>query len=154
MRIDVALLLVGIAATFLAGLGWTVQTLVYPTFLTVGAAVSPADWLTFHQRHSRRIASVVGFPWLVQGLATAALVLAMPEDTRAGHAAIDLLILLSAATVLITVVGALPAHRRLARGFSADTVRGLLRADLLRTLAWTACSLLAVAITLLRATYQ
>ncbi|GAA3226427.1 hypothetical protein GCM10017691_15980 [Pseudonocardia petroleophila] len=125
------LLLHLVATAVLAGVGWVVQVVVYPAFALVGAA----EWPAYHRQHLRRIGWVVGPPWVVQGVSVGALLLASPWE----HAALGAL---AAAGVGLTVLGAVPAHDRL----DADRdLRRLLRANLLRTLAWTVATVVAAA---------
>jgi hypothetical protein len=119
-----------IATAALAGIGWVVQVVVYPAFALVG----DAEWPAYHRRHLSRIGRVVVLPWIVQGVSVAALLLAAP----AGYAALGVL---AAAGVALTVFAAVPAHGRL----DDRDLRPLLRANLLRTLAWTAATGVAAA---------
>lgn len=141
-----------VAVSALAGVGWVVQCVVYPAFALVGAP----EWAAYHARHTRAITLVVGLPWAVQGISTAALLL-QPAHL-AGHLVLAVLALV---TVVSTTAVAVPAHNRLAAldpGLSPATVastatstgtdvdgqlRALLRANLVRTLAWTASTGLA-----------
>jgi hypothetical protein len=115
-----------VATTALAAVGWLVQLVVYPSFALVG----PGEWERFHARHQRAIAVVVGPPWLAQGIAVAVLTLALGAPGA-------VLAALALAGVALTVLGAVPEHRRLTAG---GDLRRLLRANLLRTLAWTAAA--------------
>lgn len=119
-----------VATTALAAVGWLVQLVVYPSFALVGAA----EWDRFHARHQRSIAVVVGPPWVAQAVSVALLTLALGLP-GAGLGALAL------AGVLITVLGAVPEHGRLTPG--AD-LRRLLRANLARTLVWTASAAASV----------
>jgi hypothetical protein len=135
------LLLVHAAATCaLAGLAWVVQIVIYPSFLVVGP--TPV-WSDFHAGHSRRIAMVIGLPWLVQGVSLAALLilrigpwwLLAPASTCA------------VVTVVLTVGYAVPLHSRL-QTYDVRSVRTLLRVNAWRTVAWSVgavASLLLVA---------
>lgn len=117
----------------LAGVGWVVQLVVYPAFALVG----DAEWPSYHRSHQQAIARVVLLPWLVQGVSTVALLLGGVT------APVVALAVLAAATVVLTVAGAVPAHARLAARDPA-ALRALLRANLWRTLAWTAAVPIAV----------
>lgn len=138
------LLLVHLAATAaLAGVAWTVQLVVYPAFALVG----DSRWAAYHARHTRAITWVVAVPWVAQGGSTAGLLLWPPGG---GLAASLGLAVLAVVTVAATVGSAVPAHGRLAAGFRPDELRRLLRANLVRTVAWTA-SAVAAAVLLARA---
>ncbi|MHA6784353.1 hypothetical protein ACVGOW_25660 [Pseudonocardia saturnea] len=125
------LLVYVVTTAVLAGVGWVVQVVVYPAFALVG----DAEWPAFHRRHLSRMGRVVALPWIAQGVSTAALLLASPAEFAA-------LAVLAVAAVALTVLGAVPAHGRLAVRTDRD-LRLLLRADLLRTLAWTAATLVS-----------
>ncbi len=120
------------AVAALAGVGWAVQLVVYPAFALVG----DTEWPEYHRRHQRAIARVVVLPWLVQGVSTVALLLGGPSTP------VVALAVLAAATVVLTVLGAVPEHTRLATG-DPRALRALLRANLWRTLAWSASTALA-----------
>ena len=126
-----------VAVAVLTGVGWVVQVVVYPGFAQVG----DREWPAFHGAHLRAIARVVGVPWAVQGVSTVALLLAPPPDR---WAAVLVLAALAAATVASTVLVAVPAHRRLGHTRRGDVpsrdLAVLLRANLARTLAWTAAA--------------
>lgn len=113
-----------VATTALAAVGWLVQLVVYPSFALVGAR----EWDAFHDRHRRAIAVVVGPPWLAQAVAVVLLTVALGT---AGA----VLAALALAGVLLTVLAAVPEHARLVAG---GDLRRLLRANLARTLVWSA----------------
>jgi hypothetical protein len=119
-----------VSAAALAGVGWTVQLVVYPAFAQVGEP----QWAAYHARHSRAITRVVAVPWAVQGVSTVGLLL---QPATGGLAVALALAVLALVTVLATVLSAVPAHGRLGGGFRGDELRVLLRANLVRTLAWT-----------------
>ena len=122
-----------VAVAVLAGVGWVVQVVVYPAFALVG----DAEWPEYHRRHQQAIAAVVLLPWAAQGVSTVALL--DGHRTPPVHA----LAVLGLATVLLTVAGAVPAHGRLATHRDETLLRTLLRANLARTLAWTAATVIA-----------
>jgi len=125
-----------VSVAVLAGVGWVVQLVVYPAFWLVGAA----DWASYHAAHTRAITHVVAVPWLVQGMSTAALLLA---PASVGLVAAGVLAALAATTVAATVAVAVPAHGRLAAAAGDVDLAALLRANLVRTLAWTASTVVA-----------
>jgi hypothetical protein len=115
----------------LAGVGWTVQLVVYPAFALVG----PQRWTAYHARHSRAITRVVALPWAAQAVSTAALLLWPASGGRFASLGLAALALV---TVLVTVASAVPAHGRLGEGFRGEELHRLLRANLVRAVAWTA----------------
>ncbi|MEO6879710.1 MAG: hypothetical protein ABI181_02025 [Mycobacteriaceae bacterium] len=128
-----AALLAAAAGWWLAGLGWTVQATAYPAFADVPAS----RWTAHHAGHSRRITLAVGPAWIVQGAATLWWLLSSFGALSVVHA------LGALAGVLLTVGLAVPAHQRLARGFSPAAHRDLLRANLVRSAVFTATAVLA-----------
>jgi hypothetical protein len=124
----------------LTGMIWTVQLVHYPLMALVGIDRFPA----YEAAHAPRMASVVVLPWTIQGLTTAALLLAPPVGVPSPlicGAAIAAVI-----PVAVTVGASVPAHRRLATGFDAAAHRRLVATNWLRTLAWTAHSGIAMGI--------
>ena len=120
---------------FLAGLSWVVHVVVYPSFRIVGPT---PQWRAFHDAHSRRITAVVGPPWVAQAACLAVLLL---ERHR-----LELVVpvaALAAAAVVLTVLGAVPAHTRLST-YDDEAVSRLMRASAWRTAAWTLCALLTL----------
>lgn len=131
----VSWLLAHLAATaVLAGIGWVVQVVVYPAFALVGEP----QWAAYHRAHQRAIALVVFPPWLVQAVAVIGLTL---DGLDVGDVVLGVLAL---AGVALTVFAAVPAHGRLDRA----ELRPLLRANLARTLVWTASAGLSLVIAL------
>lgn len=129
-----ALLVHLVAVAVLTGLGWVVHGVVYPAFALVG----DAEWDAYHRAHSRAITLVVGPPWLVQGVSAAVLLATRPVST----AGVLVLVALAAATVVLTVVGAVPLHERLGRGRRAPDLTRLRRVDAVRSVAWSASTVL------------
>jgi hypothetical protein len=130
-----------VAAAVLAGVGWVVQVVVYPAFRLVG----PAEWARYHAGHTGAISRVVAVPWLVQGVSTAALLLAPDPGGRTAALALAVLALV---TVVATVAVAVPVHGRITAGPGTKDVADLLRANLVRTVAWSASTVLAAALLL------
>lgn len=117
------------ATCFLAGLSWVVQVVVYPAFELAGRT---PRWREYHDAHSRRIAAVVGPAWAVQGITVVWLL------ARAEHLELVVPIaVLAGATVALTLLGAVPAHARLA-AFDTQTLATLRRFHAWRTAAWSA----------------
>ena len=127
-----------VGVSFMCGLGWFVHVVHYPLFTF---ATGPR-WTEFHAEHSRRTGWVVGVPWAMQGLGAFALLVWRPAGVAIGLVLVA--VLLAGITVVATVLVALPAHARLAQGFEATVHRRLLLGDRVRTLAWTAGTLVAL----------
>lgn len=126
-------LLAACSGWWLAGLGWTVQATAYPAF----ADVASSRWTEHHAAHSRRITLAVGPAWIVQGAATLWWLLTSFGLLSLVHAVGALV------GVLLTVGLAVPAHQRLARGFSPAAHQALMRANVGRSTVFTATAVLA-----------
>ena len=136
-----AVLLANAAATlFMTGLTWFVQVVHYPLFPLVGDDGFPE----YHEAHSRRTTWVVLPPMLVELVTSFALLFDPPADRLglviAGAA-------LAAATWILTVAAAAPAHGRIGReGLGPDLIGRLLRISRVRTVAWTAHGVVVLAL--------
>ncbi len=132
-----------VAVSYLTGLVWVVQLVIYPGFLIVGP--TPA-WSAFHAAHSRALAAVVVLPWAAQGLTLGLLLLGRPDGVPLP------LVLLAAAlglvTVAVTVLSSVPLHGRL-QPYDNRLARRLVATNWLRTAAWTAGAACAAAMLLL-----
>lgn len=135
LRNPVALGLVHLVATwFMVGLIWTIHVVHYPLFAYVG----PDEYVAFQAEHVRRIGMVLLVPWAVEGICILALlVLSMRSKSRA----LLLPALLGAAAMGVVLIMSgffsAPAHGKLADGFDTSVHADLMRADLIRTIAWT-----------------
>jgi len=130
-----------VAVTWLhAGFQLVVTALVYPALLA--PTTDAAAWAERHDRHSRRIAPVVGVVYgaLVVGGAWA--LIAAPRSWAAW-----LSVAAAATAVACTAAVAAPVHGRLGRGRDERLERRLVRVDRLRlALAVGAAVLAAVAV--------
>lgn len=126
------------ASTMLmTGLDWFVHAVHYPMFARA-AEGGDEHYRAFQSEHLRRTAPLIP-PIMLLELATAILLLFAPAgvlDRRLVWAGAGLLVVVW----LATFAGAVPQHARLERGFDARAHRLLLRFDLIRALAWTARS--------------
>lgn len=129
-----SLLLLNFAlATYLTGLVWTVQLVVYPALMLVGKAEFPR----YHAAHTQGMGLVVGAPMVLELALAGWLAWAGYPVWGAGRALgpLALVLLIWAGTFFISV----PFHNRLgAHGYDYVVLDGLLRTNWLRTLAWTA----------------
>ena len=134
------LLLVHLAATFfMAGVIWFVQVVHYPLFEKVGATGFPA----YSGTHSRLTGFVVGPPMLLEAATALALVTRPPDGVSAALAwtGLVLLALVWTSTALLQA----PRHQALGRGFDRATHRFLVASNWVRTAAWSARGLVAIA---------
>lgn len=135
LRNPVALGIVHLVATwFMVGLIWTIHVVHYPLFAYVG----PDEYVAFQAEHVRRIGMVLLVPWAVEGICILAL-LVMAMRSKSRELLLPTLLGAAAMGVVLIMSGffSAPAHGKLADGFDADVHADLMRADLIRTIAWT-----------------
>lgn len=132
-----AVFLVHLGATlFMTGLIWFVQIVHYPLMKAVGRT----EFEAYEQRHQRLTSLVVG-PAMLLELGTAAwLVLDPPAGVSFGAALAGLAMV--GAIWLSTALVQVPLHRRLESGYDAAVIGRLSRSNWLRTLLWTARSVM------------
>jgi hypothetical protein len=134
-----ALLIANVASTLmLTGLIWFVQVVHYPLMGWVGAEAFRAH----HAQHVRRTSLVVGPLMLAE--AVAAVLLAVGPLGDAAPAMVWTGVALVAAIWLSTAFVQVPCHRGLEAGYDQRLVRRLVATNWLRTVAWTARSVLAL----------
>jgi hypothetical protein len=124
----------------MVGVIWFVQIIHYPLFSLVGQERFPV----YAERHQRLALRLLGVPMFVE-LVTAVLLVARSSTNRGralAWAGLVLLIVIWISTALFQI----PRHRRLLRGFDPAVQRGLLLSNWLRTAAWTARGLIALAL--------
>ncbi len=107
---------------FLTGVAWTLQVVQLPLFLKAG---QPG----YVRQHRRRNTMLMTAPMLVE-LATAVWL------WRIGP------LLLVAAIWVVTLVWYMPAYSVLAKGYNEATIRRLMAWNWVRTLCWTARSII------------
>ncbi len=133
-----AILALHAAATLLmTGLDWFVHAVHYPMFARAASA-GDEHYREFQREHLRRTAPLIP-PIMLLELTTVVVLLLVvdpPFDRWLAWVGAGLLALVWVATF----GGAVPMHHRLERGFDAGAHRWLLRFDLVRALAWTARS--------------
>jgi len=130
--VPTTILLVHVAATwFMVGLIWLIQLVHYPLF----AAVGPAAFAGYAERHRRRILPVVAVPMLIE-LATGSLLLvARPEGVDAWivWAGAGLI----AVVWVVTAFVSSPLHGKLAPAFDPAFAARLVATNWVRTIAWS-----------------
>ena len=122
-----------VLTTYSTALGWQAQEVSYPLFRAVGAG----DFAAYHQLYNEAIPLPVIVPGFLCFVAATAFPWTRPRAVpRPAAIVVGLVGLTSLAS---TVLWAVPLHDRLdAEGLSAATIDGLLSANLVRTLALTA----------------
>jgi len=135
---DPLLFVHALSTVALVGLIWTIQLVHYPLFLRV-----PTDCFQgYESEHMRRITWLVGPLMLTESAAALLLVLSQPASALA-WIGMALLAIIWVSTA--TIQG--PLHARMARdGFSEQRIRLLVRSNWIRTAAWTARGVLALAL--------
>jgi hypothetical protein len=133
-----ALLLANVAATLImVGVAWYVQVAHYPLFSMVGES----GFAGFHEAHSSRTSLVVIPPMVVEILTSFALVLDPPAG-RTGLAVAGAALALG--TWLVTAPAA-ALHSQIGReGPRPALLSRLVRANLVRTLLWSAHGLVVL----------
>lgn len=141
MTTVVSLALVHLAATwFMVGLIWIIQVVHYPLFAEVGRS----SFTGYEAGHTRRMGRLLVVPWGLETLTAAWLVVAPPPDVPWVLPVTGLG--LSVVIALVTVAVAVPAHGTLSDHFEPAVHRRLVRSNWLRTVAWSARGVIALAI--------
>lgn len=134
------LLLAHAAVTLLmVGLIWFVQIVHYPLFALVGEA----GFAHYERHHARRTTWVVAPPMIAELTMAGALAWSMPGPLA--WCGLALLAVIWASTALWQV----PAHRQLQHGFDAHVHRRLVATNWVRTAAWSARGVVALALLIL-----
>jgi len=124
-------------ACVMTGLIWFVQIVHYPLL----AAVDAQGFGAYHREHTRRTTCVVGPVMLVE--ATTAVWIASVPLTAPSLAWLGLALL---ATVWVATMWlSVPRHNRLAAGFDGAAHASLVTTNWIRTVGWTARSIVALA---------
>jgi hypothetical protein len=133
------LLVQAFASLALTGLIWCIQVVHYPLF----AAVGRDEFTRYEADHARLITLVVGPLMLVELAAALWLAAVRPAGVPAWMAWTGLALV--AAIWLSTAAIQVPCHAKLAAGFDAEVHARLVSSNWIRTVAWTARGLLALA---------
>jgi uncharacterized membrane protein len=134
--------LVHLAATlFMSGLIWFVQVVHYPMFSAVGRE----QFAEYEVVHSRRTTWVVAPVMLVE--AATGLILAVRPPLESLRGAMLAAGALLAAIWLSTAFLQVPRHRRLESGYDESTHRTLVSTNVIRTVAWSARSVILIVVT-------
>jgi len=135
----VVLLLLHAAATFfMTGLVWFVQVVHYPLFARVGAE----EYARYQAEHVRRTGRVVAPAMLAELGSGVALLWFRPAAVSVAWVWFGLALL--AVVWLSTALVQVPRHDRLAAGWDDRAGRELVATNWIRTVAWSARSLLVL----------
>ena len=129
-----AIVLTSSASWYLVGLGVTVGTTTYPSFLLVG----DDDWPPFHHLHSNRISWAVGAAWVAQAAGIIWWFTSGVDVVAWWFTAV-----MAAAAVAMTAGLAVDLHRQLSAGRSTSVLKRLRVVHFLRTIAWLGSALAA-----------
>lgn len=122
--------------SYMTGVIWFVQVVHYPLFARVP---SPA-FAEYERRNTLLTGFIVGPPMVAELAAAGWLLVMRPGLLSTVGAA--LLAVIWASTALLQV----PAHARLEQGFDGAVHRRLVRSNWIRTVAWTARTVIAAAL--------
>ena len=119
----------------MTGIVWHVQVVQYPLMQWVGED----EWTAFEQAYAFRAGLLIGPLMIVELLASLVVVVAMRGSERfVALLALVALGLVWASTFAVQV----PLHERLAEGWQRDTWQTLLHSNWIRTMLWSARSVL------------
>jgi NAD(P)-dependent dehydrogenase (short-subunit alcohol dehydrogenase family) len=124
-----------IATLALTGLIWLVQLVHYPGFMNIDSA----QFGSFHTMHSTRITWIVAPLMVIELLASVAWCFDDPRRITA-FIGLALVAVVWASTAFVQV----PLHSQLSDGFSVHVIERLVRTNWIRTLAWSARSILVI----------
>lgn len=137
--LETTAVLINCAAAFaLTGVTWLVQLVHYPLL----AFVDRARFTEAHTMHTRRITPFVAPLMVIELAAASLLAVLLPKGVSAVsvYAGLVLVGVIWASTFAVQV----PLHGRLSKGLDESEVRRLVATNWIRTVAWSARSLLSI----------
>lgn len=138
-HLNSVLLLQAVATVLMTGLIWFVQIVHYPMFQDVGNS----EFAAYEIKHSRLTTFVVAPPMLLELASVIVLVMICPLGPMNKMAWLGAIMLIC--IWLSTAFFQVPMHSRLESGFDTAAHRFLVNSNWMRTVLWTARSVLAVA---------
>lgn len=123
-----------IAVLFLTGIIWTIQLINYPGFRDI----EKRQWPGYHRRHSRHITILVLPPMITELGISSWLVWTQLNELHVAFFSLSLF------TWVITALVFIPLHQRIVVRPTERNLRRITGLNWLRTLAWTASSVLSV----------
>ncbi|MDA0300700.1 MAG: hypothetical protein O3B40_09770 [Actinobacteria bacterium] len=133
-----------IATGIMTGVIWFTQIVHYPLFARIPAELSPAH----AEENQRRTSWVVGLPMLAEGLCAIALFLSPPDGVSRWLPFVGGVLL--AVVLISTVALQVPRHAQLATRLNQDEIDSvvikLVRSNWIRTVGWSARTVLAAVI--------
>lgn len=126
-----------VVTILMVGMIWTGHVVHYDLFPLVGAEA----WDAYEHAHVDRIGKVLFVPWLIEGLCVLVLLLAHPRRLRIAALVSAFLMLF---ILIDTAAFSAPAHGVLLDHWDQQTFDGLMVANLIRAVLWTAKGVVAV----------
>jgi hypothetical protein len=140
-HMELALVVAHLVATVaMASIVWFVQVVHYPLFAKVG----PDHFVEYERVNTQRTSLVVGPPMAVEGVTALLLFFAPPDGV--GRLLPFVAGVLLAVVLLSTIAVQVPLHGSLSERFDTAVVARLVRSNWLRTIGWSARTVLAVVI--------
>jgi hypothetical protein len=133
------LLVHAMATWFMVGLIWTIQTVHYPLFRSVGEN----EFVAYERGHTRRMGGLLAVPAGVEVLTGLGLVWFRPSEV--GLAVVLVAGVLLAGAWVTTALVQVPLHRRLSERYDPLAGRRLVTTNWLRTALWSGRGLLVAA---------
>ncbi|MGA0961918.1 MAG: hypothetical protein ACO3SZ_03705 [Ilumatobacteraceae bacterium] len=130
-----------IATGIMTGIIWFTQIVHYPLFARIPSELSP----THAEENQRRTSWVVGLPMLAEGLCAIALFLSPPDGVSRWLPFVGGVLL--SVVLISTVALQVPRHAQLATRLNQDEIDSvvikLVRSNWIRTVGWSARTVLA-----------
>jgi len=132
-----------LASVGMFGVIWTIQLVHYPLMAHIPATA----FVAYERRHTKAIALIVGPLMAVEGLCVLVVFFARPSGIPFWLSLIGGIA--EAVAIGTTAFVSAPLHGRLENGFDAALISRLILTNWIRTIAWTARGIIAVAMLVL-----
>lgn len=132
-----------LASVGMFGVIWTIQLVHYPLMAHIPATA----FVAYERRHTKAIALIVGPLMAVEGLCVLVVFFARPSGIPFWLSLIGGIA--EAVAIGTTAFVSAPLHGRLENGFDAALLSRLILTNWIRTIAWTARGIIAVAMLVL-----
>jgi hypothetical protein len=132
-----------LASVGMFGVIWTIQLVHYPLMAHIPATA----FVAYERRHTKAIALIVGPLMAVEGLCVLVVFFARPSGIPFWLSLIGGIA--EAVAIGTTAFVSAPLHGRLENGFDAALISRLILTNWIRTVAWTARGIIAVAMLVL-----
>lgn len=132
-----------LASVGMFGVIWTIQLVHYPLM----AHIPPSAFVEYERRHTKAISFIVGPLMAIEGLCVLVVFFARPSGIPFWLSLIGGIA--EAVAIGTTAFVSAPLHGRLENGFDAALLSRLILTNWIRTIAWTARGIIAVAMLVL-----